>query len=279
MSMPAPDRYAVIGHPIAHSRSPQIHALFAQQTGQHISYGAIDVAPEQLAPKVREFFAAGGRGLNVTVPHKEAVIALVGQLSERAATAGAANTLIADAHGRLTADNTDGAGLVRDLTQNLKVTVRARRVLLLGAGGAARGILAALLQLEPRELVIANRGEQRAAALARAFAPLGAVRASGFASLDGASFDLIINATAASLASQLPPLPPGVLTASTICYDLFYAGSDTCFTSWARARGAAQVHTGLGMLIEQAAESFYLWRGVRPDTGPVLAALAAQRTH
>jgi len=277
--MPAPDRYAVIGHPIAHSRSPQIHALFAQQTDQHISYQAIDVAPEQLALRVHEFFDGGGRGLNVTVPHKQAVITLAAQLSERASTAGAVNTLIADAHGRLTADNTDGAGLVRDLTHNLKLAVRAQRVLLLGAGGAARGILAPLLQLEPRELVIANRGEERAAALARAFAPLGAVRASGFAALDGAGFDLIINATAASLESQLPPLPPGVLTATTICYDLFYAGSDTCFTSWARARGAAQVHMGLGMLIEQAAESFYLWRGVRPDTRPVLAALAAQRAH
>jgi shikimate dehydrogenase len=277
--MPAPDRYAVIGHPIAHSRSPQIHALFAQQTDQHISYDAIDVAPEQLASRVHEFFAAGGRGLNVTVPHKQSVIALVAQLSARARTAGAANTLLLDAHGRLTADNTDGAGLVRDLTHNLKLVVRAQRVLLLGAGGAARGILAPLLQLEPRELMIANRDAARAAALAQAFAAAGPVRGSGFAALDGACFDLIINATAASLESQLPPLPPGLLAATTICYDLFYAGSDTCFTSWARAQGAAQVHTGIGMLIEQAAESFYLWRGVRPDTAPVLAALAAQRAH
>ena len=277
--MPAPDRYAVIGHPIAHSRSPQIHALFAQQTHQHMSYGAIDVAPAELALRVHEFFAGGGHGLNVTLPHKETVMALAGDLTARARTAGAANTLIRNADGRLTADNTDGAGLVRDLTHTLRGAVRAQRVRLLGAGGAARGILAPLLQLEPRELVIANRGEERAGALARAFAALGPVRATGFAALDGACFDLIINATAANLESQLPPLPPGTLAATTICYDLFYAGSDTCFTSWAREHGAAQVHMGLGMLIEQAAESFYLWRGVRPDTRPVLAALAASRAH
>jgi len=277
--MPAPDRYAVIGHPIAHSRSPQIHALFAQQTGQHISYEAIDIAPQELALRLREFFEAGGRGLNVTVPHKEAVLPLVGALSARVRTAGAANTILRQADGTLLADNTDGAGLVRDLTHNLAITVRAQRLLLLGAGGAARGILAPLLQLEPRELVIANRDVERALTLARAFAPAGPVRGCGLAQLQGPCFDLIINATAASLAAQLPPLPPSVLGAATICYDLAYADSDTRFTCWAREHGAAQAHMGLGMLVEQAAESFYLWRGVRPDTGPVLAALTARRGH
>jgi shikimate dehydrogenase len=271
--MPAPDRYAVIGHPIEHSRSPQIHSLFAQQTHQNMVYSAIDVAPEELAPRVREFFAAGGAGLNVTVPHKESVIALTGSLSARARTAGAANTIVKDARGHLIADNTDGVGLVRDLTHNLRVVVGARRVLLLGAGGAARGVLAPLLELKPRELVIANRSVDRALALARAFAQLGPVSGTGFAELDGACFDLIVNATAASLLSQLPPLPVCVLGAATICYDLVYANSDTRFTHWAREHGAAQAHMGLGMLVEQAAESFYLWRGVRPDTQPVLSAL------
>jgi shikimate dehydrogenase len=277
--MPAPDRYAVIGHPIEHSRSPQIHSLFAQQTHQNMVYSAIDVAPEELAPRVREFFAAGGAGLNVTVPHKESVIALTGSLSARARTAGAANTIVKDARGHLIADNTDGVGLVRDLTHNLRVVVGARRVLLLGAGGAARGVLAPLLELKPRELVIANRSVDRALALAHAFAQLGPVSGTGFAELDGACFDLIVNATAASLLSQLPPLPVCVLGAATICYDLVYAKDDTRFTHWAREHGAAQAHMGLGMLVEQAAESFYLWRGVRPDTQPALSVLRDQGTQ
>ncbi|HEX2791643.1 MAG TPA: shikimate dehydrogenase [Steroidobacteraceae bacterium] len=277
--MPAPDRYAVIGHPIAHSRSPQIHALFARQTQQNMIYDAIDVAPEQLALRLREFFASGGRGLSVTVPHKEAVIACCASSSARVRIAGAANTIVREPAGALRADNTDGAGLVRDLTHNLGIAVDARRVLLLGAGGAARGVLAPLLELKPRELVIANRSVERALALASAFAPLGAVRGSGFAQLDGIHFDLIVNATAASLQGEIPPLPPSVLGATTICYDLFYAGNATRFTQWALEHGAAQAHMGLGMLVEQAAESFYLWRGVRPDTAPVLSALAARIRH
>ncbi len=277
--MSAPDRYAVIGHPIAHSRSPEIHALFARQTHQRMTYSALDVAPEDLAPRVREFFATGGRGLNVTVPHKQAVIALTDSLSARARTAGAANTILCDAAGNLLADNTDGAGLVRDLTHNLHIGVRARRVLLAGAGGAARGVLAPLLQLEPRELVIANRGAERARALASAFAAMGPVRGSGFDELDGSCFDLIINATAAGLQAQVAPLPPAVIGPTTICYDLLYADGDTHFMRWAREHGAAQAYMGLGMLVEQAAESFRLWRGVRPDTAPVLAALAARLAH
>lgn len=277
--MPAPDRYAVIGHPIAHSRSPQIHALFARQTRQNMVYDAIDVAPQELARELGDFFASGGRGLNVTVPHKQAVIACCSSLSERVRIAGAANTIVREPAGQLRADNTDGAGLVRDLTGNLRIAVEARRVLLLGAGGAARGVLAPLLALKPRELVIANRNVERAVMLASAFATLGAVRASGFTQLDGIHFDLIVNATAASLQGQVPPLPVSVLGASTVCYDLFYAGATTRFTQWALEHGAAQAHMGLGMLVEQAAESFYLWRGVRPDTAPVLAALAAHHPH
>lgn len=277
--MPAPDRYAVIGHPIGHSRSPQIHALFAQQTHQNMTYTAIDATPQELAPRVREFFAGGGRGLNVTVPHKEAVMALVGSLSVRARTAGAANTILRDAAGELIADNTDGAGLVRDLTHNLRIGVTAQRILLLGAGGAARGVLAPLLELKPSELVIANRSVDRALALADTFAALGPVRGVGYAQLDGLCFDLIINATAASLRSEVPPLPPSALGAATICYDLVYADGDTSFAQWARAHGARQVHMGLGMLVEQAAESFSIWRGVRPDTAPVLSVLASGSSH
>jgi shikimate dehydrogenase len=200
-------------------------------------------------------------------------------LSARARTAGAANTLMIDAAGQLIADNTDGAGLVRDLTHNLRIAVSAQRVLLLGAGGAARGVLAPLLELRPRELVIANRSVERARALAHAFASLGPVRGVGFAQLDGSCFELIVNATAASLEAALPPLPAGVIGATTICYDLVYADGDTRFMQWAREHGAAQVHMGLGMLVEQAAESFYLWRGVRPDTAAVLSALAAHSSH
>ncbi|HEY3731304.1 MAG TPA: shikimate dehydrogenase [Steroidobacteraceae bacterium] len=276
--MPAPDRYAVIGHPIAHSRSPQIHALFARQTAQNMSYGAIDIAPSNLAARVHEFFTAGGRGLNVTVPHKQAVMPLAARLGERARVAGAANTLVAGAAGLL-ADNTDGAGLVRDLSHNLGIALRSRRVLLLGAGGAARGVLAPLLELQPRELVIANRSAERAEALAVAFAARGPVRGLGLTQLDSVPFDLIVNATAASLRGELPAVPAEVIGAETICYDLVYADRDTRFVQWAREHDAAQTHMGLGMLVEQAAESFFLWRGVRPDTAPVLAALASPAPH
>lgn len=273
--MNPPDRYAVVGHPIAHSLSPRIHALFAAQTGQALSYGALDVPPERLAEQVRSFFAQGGRGLNVTVPHKQAVLPLTGRLSERARRALAVNTLALDRDGQLFGDNTDGIGLVRDLTENLQLTLAARRVLLLGAGGAARGILAPLLALGPRELVIGNRDPARAVQLAHEFAAEGAVRASEFPNLTG-RFDLILNATAASLQADTPALPPGVLDGATVCYDLAYASEPTAFMRWSRQRGAAATHMGLGMLVEQAAESFHLWRSVRPRTAPVLATLRAE---
>jgi shikimate dehydrogenase len=268
-----PDRYAVIGHPITHSRSPWIHARFAQQTGQHLVYTAIDAAPGDLAGIVREFFAQGGRGLNVTVPHKLKVLELLDSLSEQARIAGAVNTIVRESDGRLRGDNTDGIGFVRDLTHNLQVSVSGRPVLLLGAGGAARGLLAPLLALKPALLVIANRSIERARALADAFTGHGPVHGAGFAQLDSQRFDLIVNATAASLHDELPPLPPAVLATAAVCYDLVYARGSTAFTRWARECGVAQCVTGAGMLVEQAAESFLLWRGVRPDTAPVLAAL------
>jgi shikimate dehydrogenase len=268
-----PDRYAVIGHPIAHSRSPWIHTRFAQQTGQHLVYTAIDAAPGDLAVRLREFIAQAGRGLNVTVPHKLKVVELLDSLSERARIATAVNTIIRESDGRLHGDNTDGIGFVRDLTHNLRIAVSGRRLLLLGAGGAARGLLAPLLALKPALLVIANRSPERAQELAAAFATYGPVQAGEFAQLESQRFDLIINATAASLHEQLPPLSPVVLAAAAFCYDLAYARGGTCFTRWARECGVAQCATGVGMLVEQAAESFLLWRGVRPETTAVLTAL------
>lgn len=272
--MSAPDQYALIGQPVAHSRSPQIHALFAQQTGQRLSYRAIEVAPEQLGARVHEFFAQGGRGLNVTLPHKQAVMMFADQLSERAQAAGAVNTLSMDASGAVTGDNTDGIGLVRDLTQHLGVAVTGMRVLLLGAGGAARGVLAPLLQLRPRQLLIANRSVERAQRLVQESAGGDVLGACGYDQLEQQPFDLIINATSAGLQGQSLPLSQSLLHAHTLCYDMTY-GSASSFLQWAQAHNAGRSCNGLGMLVEQAAESFFIWRGVRPQTAPVRAALAA----
>jgi shikimate dehydrogenase len=261
------DRYAVFGHPIAHSKSPQIHTAFARQTGQDMRYEAILAPLDGFADSVAAFIAAGGRGANVTVPFKEEAFRLASRLSPRAQRAGAANTLSFDADGIL-GDNTDGAGLVADLTRNLGFALAGKRILLLGAGGAARGVIEPLLDQLPAELVIANRTVSRAEELAELFGH--GVRACGFDAAD-TPFDVVINATAASLAGDLPPLSPRVFTSDTLAYDMMY-GRDTPFLTFARNHGA---HTadGLGMLVEQAAEAFYLWRGVRPDTAPVIAAL------
>jgi shikimate dehydrogenase len=275
--MKPPDRYAVLGHPVSHSRSPWIHARFAAQTAQAMSYEAIDVEPAKLAPFVRGFFADGGRGLNITLPHKVAAAALATQLGDAALIAGAANTLWPDPAGGLRADNTDGAGLARDLGANLGIEIRGRRLLLLGAGGAARGVLAALLEPAPAELIIANRTRARAEELAAQFAGPVPVRALSLDELSPPTFDLIINATSASLAGEMLVLSPQLLTRDSVCYDLTYQSGGTTFMQWARARGARQVYGGIGMLIEQAAESFWLWRGVRPDTTSLLAELSLYR--
>src|SRR5512139_2763850 len=263
------DRYAVFGHPIAHSKSPQIHAAFARQTGQDMSYEAILAPLDGFAGSVAAFVSAGGRGANVTVPFKEEAFRLASRLSQRAERAGAVNTLTFES-GAILGDNTDGAGLVADLTRNLKRTLAGKRILLLGAGGAARGVIEPLLDQQPAALVIANRTVGRAQELAELFGR--GVTASGFDNT-GAHFDIVINATAASLAGELPPLSPAVFTADTLAYDMMY-GRDTPFLSFARGLGAATAD-GLGMLVEQAAEAFYLWRGVRPDTAPVIASLRA----
>lgn len=276
--MPMADRYAVIGHPIAHSRSPQIHRLFAQQCQQHMTYGAVDVAAEQLSDWVVQFFDAAGRGLNVTVPHKQALLKLPARLSERARIAGALNTLLLDAQGQLIGDNTDGIGLIRDLAQNLHLNIASQRVLLLGAGGAARGVICPLLELKPSQLVIANRDLERARALADVFVGYGPIQAASYDDLQHSSFDLVINATAAGLTGEAPPLPDSVLAGShSVCYDMGYGERDTGFIAWARKHGAARSYMGLGMLIEQAAESFFLWRGMRPNTAPVRAALGVHK--
>ncbi|MGA9164435.1 MAG: shikimate dehydrogenase [Thiobacillus sp.] len=261
------DRYAVFGHPVAHSKSPQIHAAFARQTGQDMAYEAILAPLDGFADSVAAFIATGGRGANVTVPFKEEAFKLASRLSPRAERAGAVNTLSFNADGIL-GDNTDGAGLVADLTRNQHCTLAGKRILLLGAGGAARGVIEPLLDQQPAALVIANRTVSRAQELAVLFGR--GVRACAFEATD-APFDVVINATAASLAGKLPPLSPRAFSANTLAYDMMY-GRDTPFLSFARAHGTATAD-GLGMLVEQAAEAFYQWRGVRPDTAPVIAAL------
>jgi shikimate dehydrogenase len=263
------DRYAVFGHPIAHSKSPQIHAAFARQTGQDMTYEAILAPLDGFADSVAQFIAAGGRGANVTVPFKEEAFKLANRLSPRAQRAGAVNTLRFDADGVL-GDNTDGAGLVADLSRNLHCALAEKRILLVGAGGAARGVIGPLLDEKPAAVVIANRTVSRAQELAALFGR--GVGACGFDAVD-TPFDLVINATAASLAGELPPLSPRVFAANALAYDMMY-GRDTPFLGFARTHGA-RTADGLGMLVEQAAEAFYLWRGVRPDTAPVIAALRA----
>ncbi|MCC7256942.1 MAG: shikimate dehydrogenase [Gammaproteobacteria bacterium] len=271
--MAVTDRYGVIGHPIGHSKSPVIHRLFAAQTGEDLSYEAFDVPPEALEARLSAFVAEGLRGLNVTVPHKEAIARLVDQLTDRAHLAGAVNTVTIAVDGRLDGDNTDGVGLLTDLTANLGIELAQARVLVLGAGGATRGIVPALLGSGPRELVVANRTVERARELAGRFERLGDVAACRFDELAGRHFDLVLNATSAGLQGEVPPFPASMLTPDTVCYDLSYAMTDTPFVAWARTHGAGHVHQGWGMLVEQAAEAFFIWRGVRPDTRPVRAKL------
>ena len=275
--MSVPDRYAVIGQPIAHSWSPFIQGMFAKQMGHQIVYTRMEVAPADLPAKLEEFFSGGGKGLNVTVPHKQSVCLLTRFRTPRAEIAGAVNTIAAREDGLL-GDNTDGDGLVTDLTRNLSLELANSRILLLGAGGAARGVLGPLLAKGPEYLEIANRDGNRAAEMAKEFATLGDVRGCGFDAIStGMTFDLILNATSASLQETIPPIPPSVIAPTTLCYDMAYGKGDTAFTRWAKSAGAGRAETGWGMLVEQAAEAFHLWRGVKPETRHVLAAIKAQR--
>ncbi|SDX93835.1 shikimate dehydrogenase [Allochromatium warmingii] len=274
-----PNHYAVIGHPIAHSKSPLIHAAFARQTGQDLEYGRLLGALDDFAGEVRRFFANGGCGLNITVPFKEQAWALADERSARAELAGAVNTLIRLDGERLRGDNTDGVGLVRDLVENHGFDFNGRRVLLLGAGGAARGVLQPLLASGLRCLVIANRTTAKAHALAALGAPLGPVSGCGLDDLAAERFDLIINATSAGLADAVPTLPSDCLAPDGWTYDMLYGDQPTPFCRWGHEHGAARVLDGLGMLVEQAAEAFWLWRGVRPETAPVIQALRQSMGH
>lgn len=266
------DRYAVMGNPIGHSKSPQIHALFAKQTDQSLSYEALLVPEDGFADAVAEFlYGSDGKGLNITVPFKQQAWQLADCLSERAELAGAVNTLMLK-DGALYGDNTDGTGLVRDLTHNHSVVLRDKRILMLGAGGAARGVMLPLLEQSPASLHIANRTVLRAHELAENFADYGDISASGFDALHE-NFDIVINATAAGLGGEVPSLPDGIIGEHSICYDMMYASEPTAFVRYCNKCHAAQAIDGLGMLVEQAAESFRLWRNVMPDTQPVIDAL------
>ncbi|HSC16257.1 MAG TPA: shikimate dehydrogenase [Gammaproteobacteria bacterium] len=266
----SPDRYALVGHPVEHSRSPLIHTVFARQTGQRLTYELIDAEPASFETAVRGFGAAGGKGLNITVPHKQAAFALCKTLSEAAKVAGAVNTISIVAGG-FSGHNTDGIGLIRDVTMNLRQVLAGKRIAVLGAGGAARGIIGPLLNEKPVELTIANRAKERAEEVAahfgnatlvpRGFEELGLLR----------PFDVVINATSAGLKGESSlPFPPLVVGPRSFCYDLVYGSTDTPFVAWAKTHGAARAVHGWGMLVEQAAESFAIWRGVRPDTKPLL---------
>lgn len=267
------DHYCVFGNPVAHSKSPRIHTEFARQTGQALVYTAALVPENAFSTAVHTFREQGGRGANVTLPFKEEAWRLSTRRSRRAELAGAVNTLSFEPDSIIAGDNTDGTGLVRDLAVNLGMRLEGMDILVLGAGGAARGILPALLEAAPRQLVVANRTGARAEALAAVLCGVGAIRGGGFEIVGRQTFDLIINATSASLKGDLPPLPDRVLRAGAWCYDLMYADEPTPFLRWGGEHGAGRCADGLGMLVEQAAESFLLWRGIRPETTTLLHAL------
>lgn len=268
------DQYAVVGNPIVHSKSPVIHRAFAQQTQQALDYTAIALPIDHFESGLREIQQQGYKGVNVTVPFKQQAWKVCDERSPRAEDAGAVNTLIFGSDGKISGDNTDGAGLTRDLVNNHSVLIRRRKILILGAGGAVRGVLAPLLVLDPTSVTIANRTVSKAQDLADAFHPIGDVKACGYDDLSNEKFDLIINGTSAGLNQQVPPVPPEVLGINSVCYDMMYNTlAPTAFVEWARTYGASRVIDGLGMLVEQAAESFYVWRGVRPDTDEVIQSL------
>ncbi len=274
MSEGGTDRYGVMGYPVSHSRSPVIHRLFALQTRQDIQYELLQVAPDKLEQAIAQFGRTGGKGLNITVPHKSAVASLVDEMSERASIAGAVNTVVFRKDGSLFGDNTDGVGLMRDLQVNQGLKLKGSNILILGAGGATRGIISPLLEAEPDSIVIANRTFPKARALADHFSHRGPVDACRFEDVRSLPiYDLIINATSAGLKGEIPPYPEEAVHPATFCYDLSYSSSPTPFSRWAAGLGAAKSIMGWGMLVEQAAESFYIWRGVRPETAPVLKQL------
>ena len=271
------DKYAVFGNPIKHSKSPEIHRAFAVQTVQAMDYSRQLVELDGFNAAADSFFQAGGRGLNITLPFKQDAYSYGSRITPRARRAGAVNTLALQDDGTVLGDTTDGVGLVTDIKDNLGWQIRTKRILILGAGGAVRGVLEPLLAEQPQHIVIANRTVEKALQLSKGFAELGYILGCGLDMLDGQEFDLIINGTSASLQGGMPMLPDSLLAPAseqgkTACYDMMYSAKPTPFMSWARQRGALAAD-GLGMLVEQAAESFGLWRGIRPDTSHVIDAL------
>jgi shikimate dehydrogenase len=264
------DKYAVIGNPIAHSKSPLIHTEFAKQTQQQLIYTAELVEIGKVAEFVSSFYTNNGKGLNVTVPFKQDAWDIATQHSERAQRAGAVNTLLLNGKNNYFGDTTDGAGLINDLTNNHKISLKNKNILVLGAGGAVRGVLEPILDQSPNQLVIANRTVEKATSLADNFSDLGVISGCGFADLQNEKFDLIINGTSASLAGDLPPLPENLLNNNAAVYDMMYSAEPTVFMRWAEQQGASQIYDGLGMLVEQAAESFNIWRGIKPETNKVI---------
>jgi shikimate dehydrogenase len=268
------DKYAVFGNPIKQSKSPVIHAAFAAQCGHSIQYRAVRVELGHFAAAAQRFFGAGGCGLNVTVPFKQDAFEYADNLTRRAERAGAVNTLSRQDDGSIHGDNTDGVGLVRDMVANHGWSIQGARVLIIGAGGAVRGVLEPLLLERPREVVIANRTAARARGLAEEFNDLpGSIEGGGYPVWENRQFDLIINASSAGLDGTMPELPASLLTERSCCYDMIYGAEPTVFMRWAAQHAAWAVADGLGMLVEQAAESFYRWRRVRPETGPVIQQL------
>lgn len=265
-----PDRYAVIGNPVAHSLSPRIHAEFARQTGQDLVYERLLAPTDAFIATANAFRNRGGRGLNVTLPFKGEAFRYADRLSASARAAQAVNTLKFEGSA-IIGDNTDGIGLVHDLVHNLGCALAGARVLLLGAGGAARGVIEPLLGQQPAQLLIANRTLDKAQQLAQSFR--GALEAASYAALADRQFDVVVNATSASLAGELPPLPPGVFARGALAYDMMYGVGETAFLAFARGAGAQTLADGLGMLVEQAAQSFFIWRGLYPDSPPVLKLL------
>ncbi len=267
------DKYAVFGNPVKHSKSPAIHAAFATQSNQNLLYRAVRVEIGDFERAMRQFFAGGGAGLNITLPFKEEAFRLADRLSQRAQRAGAVNTLTMAEDGLLDGDNTDGIGLVRDMIANLGWVIQGQRILIIGAGGAARGVLEPLLREKPRSVHLANRTAARAEVLAEEFGDLGPVSGGSMESVEGYQYDLLINASSAGLEGEMPSLPSSVLTERSCCYDMIYGAQPTPFMRWAAHHAAWAVADGLGMLVEQAAQSFYLWRHVRPATQPVISAI------
>ena len=265
-------RYAVIGTPIAQSKSPAIHRMFAEQTKQDMQYEAIEVAADNFDFFVLDFFANGGDGLNVTVPHKERAYRIANQLEPLAEQAGAVNTLFQSAEGTLCGDNTDGIGLVRDIQTNNGIAIKNKNLLVIGAGGAVRGALVCLIEEKPATITLVNRTKEKAKKMRELFSAKQNIEVASFENLQG-EFDLIINGTSLSLSGEVPAITPDQVGTDCSCYDMMYGNEDTAFVSWAKNNGAANAIDGLGMLVEQAAESFFRWRGVRPDTSPVTNAL------